>query len=107
MGRETNLAGQPPGVNSPIDWSSPTSLFNETLEYWKDVGEEVNVSLRVYRVDGDEGAPLEWQLAKAVNFGLDKVTTEAVLKVDCDTYLRAGFLRVNPLESAGASPLFR
>ena len=89
-----------------VDWSSEADLWGETARVWGGAG--IPTPLSFYKVYGNDGEPLKWQLAKAVNFGLSKVTTEVVLKVDCDTYVERGLLELNPLQNhANDRKIFR
>lgn len=90
-----------------VDWSSEVDMWNETMTTWS--AAQTHIPLSFYQVRGPEGHSLPWHLTKAVNFGLSKVTTDVVLKVDCDTYLERGLLSINPLErSDGMGPdIFR
>ena len=89
-----------------VDWSSEADLWGETANAWGGAG--IPTPLSFYKVYGNNGEPLKWQLAKAVNFGLSKVTTDTVLKVDCDTYVERGLLELNPLQNhAGDRKIFR
>jgi hypothetical protein len=86
-----------------VDWSSEADLWDETRTAWS--AAQTHTPLSFYQVRGPEGQSLPWQLTKAVNFGLSKVTTDVVLKVDCDTYLERGLRSINPLErSDGMGP---
>ena len=56
-------------------------------------------ALDFFRVQDANGADMDWVLSKAYNFGFDKVTTDAILKVDCDTFIAPGLLELNPIEA--------
>ncbi len=86
-----------------VDWSSTASLWQNVLKFWT-----VDTPLDFYRLEDGNGNALDWVLAKAYNFGLERVQTKTVLKVDCDTYLSQGFLALNPIEDvAQTKKVFR
>ena len=75
-----------------VDWSSEANLWQQVLNFWN-----VATPLDFFRVQDANGADLDWVLSKAYNFGFDKVTTDVILKVDCDTF-------VARLEAVGKRP---
>ena len=86
-----------------VDWSSDANLWQQVLNFWN-----VDTPLDFYRVGDDNGGKLDWVLSKAYNFGFEKVVTDVILKVDCDTFIAPGLLVLNPIESQdGSQKTFR
>ena len=86
-----------------VDWSSKANLWQQVLNFWT-----VDTPLDYYRVDDPDGNAANWVLAKAFNFGMSRVKTDTVLKVDCDTYVSNGLLGLNPVaDKAGEIKAFR
>ena len=68
----------------------------------------VDTPLDFFRVQDANGADLDWVLSKAYNFGFDRVTTDVIMKVDCDTFVAPGLLELNPIEANdGSKRVFR
>jgi hypothetical protein len=86
-----------------VDWSSDANLWQQVLNFWN-----VDTPLDFFRVQDSNGADLDWVLSKAYNFGFDKVTTDVIMKVDCDTFVAPGLLELNPIEANdGSKRVFR
>mmetsp|Transcript_5645 Transcript_5645/g.18619 ORF Transcript_5645/g.18619 Transcript_5645/m.18619 type:complete len:414 (-) Transcript_5645:2889-4130(-) len=86
-----------------VDWSSDANLWQQVLNFWN-----VATPLDFYRVGDASGNKMDWVLSKAYNFGFEKVTTDVILKVDCDTFIARGLLVLNPIESTdGSKKVFR
>ena len=86
-----------------VDWSSDANLWQEVLNFWN-----VATPLDFYRVGDADGNNMDWASPKAYNFGFEKVRTEVILKVDCDTFVARGLLVLNPIESKdGSKKVFR
>lgn len=86
-----------------VDWSSQANLWQQVLNFWT-----VDTPLEYYRVDDPDGNAADWVLAKAFNFGMSRVKTDTILKVDCDTYVSNGLLGLNPVaDKAGEIKAFR
>ena len=86
-----------------VDWSSDANLWQQVLNFWN-----VDTPLDFFRVQDANGADLDWVLSKAYNFGFDKVTTDVIMKVDCDTFVAPGLLGLNPIEANdGSKRVFR
>jgi len=85
-----------------VDWRSTVRIVDSVVNMSQLIhAQNTRVTLVEVLPESGRSSGVGWRIGATFNLGLSYITTEYILKLDCDTWLHKDFIKMNRLSGVG------